>query len=172
MFLTPQMCLMSSAQSPTTIGLKDTCGSSHRMVSSRTTHNTTSMVRSSDDTIACRVRLGARDHGHRTVGLRLVAHRVLRDHASADSGEMTMAIELTDDGTFDTVLRCTECGAEMRYNYDGEPDGQHSEDSGDGYDAFIAWAIEDAESEHVCASDEPSEPEDGDLTTTDHETFY
>ena len=67
-----------------------------------------------------------------------------------------MAIELTDDGTLDTVLRCTECGEEMRYTYDGEPAGQHSEDSGDGYDAFVAWAIEDAESEHVCASDEPN----------------
>ena len=27
-----------------------------------------------------------------------------------------MAIHLTDDGTLDTVLRCSECGEEMRYN--------------------------------------------------------
>lgn len=84
-----------------------------------------------------------------------------------------MAIELTDDGTLDTVLRCTECGEEMRYNYDPAADDYPIEDAAeDAYDAFVEWAIEDAESEHVCASDEPSEPEDGDLTTTDHETFY
>ena len=28
-----------------------------------------------------------------------------------------MAIELSDDGTMDTVLRCNECGEEMRYNW-------------------------------------------------------
>lgn len=67
-----------------------------------------------------------------------------------------MAIELTDDGTFDTVLRCSECGREMRYNYD--PSGPGAEDSElsdeDAYKAFIAGCIEDAKAEHVC------EPED------------
>lgn len=33
-----------------------------------------------------------------------------------------MSIELTDDGTMDTVLRCTDCGEEMRYNYDNGPE--------------------------------------------------
>jgi len=83
-----------------------------------------------------------------------------------------MAFELTDDGTMDTVVRCTECGQELRYNYD--PSGPGAEDSElsdeDAYDAFIAECIEDAESEHECG--EPTEPEDGDLTTGDHATFY
>lgn len=64
-----------------------------------------------------------------------------------------MSIELTDDGTMDTVLRCTECGGEMRYNYDNdietpveaEPFGWQAR-----YDAFVEWAIEDAENEHEC----------------------
>ncbi len=33
-----------------------------------------------------------------------------------------MSIELTDDGTMDTVLRCSDCGEEMRYNYDNGPE--------------------------------------------------
>lgn len=88
-----------------------------------------------------------------------------------------MAIELTDDGTLDTVLRCSECGEEMRYNYDpaslvdDSPEGQQEDE--DGYNAFVEWAIEDATDSHECTADsEPTEPEDGDITTSDHETFY
>ena len=55
-----------------------------------------------------------------------------------------MAIELTDDGTLDTVLRCSECGEDMRYTYMPDSDD-------DSYDAFVDWAIEDAESEHECS---------------------
>lgn len=29
-----------------------------------------------------------------------------------------MAGQLSDDGTMDTVIRCSECGREQRYNYD------------------------------------------------------
>lgn len=85
-----------------------------------------------------------------------------------------MPIELTDDGTMDTVLRCSECGKEMRYNYDGEPAGGESEDSGDGYAAFIEWAIEDATADHECPADDPelAGPQDSDITTEDHATFY
>lgn len=78
-------------------------------------------------------------------------------------------IELTDDGTMDTVVRCSECGEEMRYNY--EPDegkikeriehnwrqGQvfprtNAED--DAYDAFVDWAIEDATTDHECGQED------------------
>ena len=52
-------------------------------------------------------------------------------------------IYLTDDGTLDTVLRCSECGEEFRYNY-------ASDESGQDYDAFVDWAIEDATKEHEC----------------------
>lgn len=106
-----------------------------------------------------------------------------------------MAIELTDDGTMDTVLRCSDCGAEMRYNYSDTENNERAADLTEEirrtnahwtarqvenavnenlYNEFIAWAIEDATAEHECepADDEPSEPQEDDLTTTDHETFY
>lgn len=78
-------------------------------------------------------------------------------------------IELTDDGTLDTVLRCSECGEEIRYNYDGEPfdrtdaidaiQDQHPEwtrkhctdvEAKEAYTAFVEWAIEDATDDHGC----------------------
>jgi hypothetical protein len=93
-----------------------------------------------------------------------------------------MAIELTDDGTLDTVLRCTDCGAELRYNYDGpsEIEAGNVDDAMSAlaaadaeYDAFVEWAIDDATAEHACTSDsEPTEPQEDDLTTRDHRTFY
>jgi hypothetical protein len=58
-----------------------------------------------------------------------------------------MAIQLSDDGTLDTVLCCSDCGEEMRYNCDWFVDEDESEN---GYDEFIAWAIEDAANDHVC----------------------
>lgn len=63
-----------------------------------------------------------------------------------------MAITLTDDGTLDTVLRCDQCGEEMRYNYDGEPPGQYVTVAAylRGVIAFVNWAIDDAEQEHEC----------------------
>lgn len=69
-------------------------------------------------------------------------------------GDSTVAIELTDDGTLDTVVRCTECGEEGRYNYDSsDADIVDPDDNGDAYDAFIEWAIEDFAAEHVCNGD-------------------
>ena len=63
--------------------------------------------------------------------------------------------ELTDDGTLDTVVRCTECGQECRYNYDG---GDVSEDEGpDSYDAFIEWCFEDANDSHDCVNNQIEE---------------
>ncbi len=88
-----------------------------------------------------------------------------------------MTIELTDDGTMDTVLRCSECGEEFRFNYDpdtddNDPDGRDVPASQ--YDAYVAECIAEIESEHECKpdDDEPSEPDDDDLTTSDHRTFY
>jgi len=60
-----------------------------------------------------------------------------------------MAILLGDDGTLDTVLVCSECGEEMRYNYDGGSDVTAG-DSARGYHEFVAWAKKDAASEHEC----------------------
>ena len=87
-----------------------------------------------------------------------------------------MAIELTDDGTFDTVLRCSDCGEEMRYNYaNSTHESGDSEDIDNSYDTFVIWAIEDATADHECPQDpnaEPTEPAEDDITTSDHETFY
>jgi hypothetical protein len=56
-------------------------------------------------------------------------------------------IQLTDDGTMDTVLVCSECGQEMRYNFDPCPEDENDPGA---YDHFVQWAIEDCESEHDC----------------------
>lgn len=69
-----------------------------------------------------------------------------------------MAFELTDDGTMDTVVRCADCGAEMRYNYQtGADDPTDTAEASDAdadamrlYDAFVDECIADAESEHTC----------------------
>ena len=71
-----------------------------------------------------------------------------------------MAIELTDDGTLDTVLRCSACGEELRYNYDGGRllcEGTPGEAETQSYDDFVNWAIEDVESEHKCSKTEDGE---------------
>lgn len=88
-----------------------------------------------------------------------------------------MAIVLTDDGTLDTVLRCEECGEEFRYNYSAiehDPDDTRSDE--EAYDDFVKDCIEDAEAEHECGAededDEPSHPDEDDITTGDHEKFY
>lgn len=89
-------------------------------------------------------------------------------------------IELIDDGTMGTVLRCSECGEEMRYNYDPCETEEHARElelegmTEDGIadqllDDFVEWAIEDATENHECRADEPDEDA---ITTTDHERFY
>jgi len=86
-----------------------------------------------------------------------------------------MAIELTDDGTLDTVLRCSECGEEMRYTFtevglaDDEPNAQKA------YDVWVKGCLEDAAADHECTADEdsePTEPQEGDITTSDDRHFY
>lgn len=61
-----------------------------------------------------------------------------------------MAIVLIDDGTLDTVLRCTECDEEFRYNFDPILEMEEEDNPDDAYDAFIDWAIKDATDEHEC----------------------
>lgn len=59
---------------------------------------------------------------------------------------------LSDDGTMDTVVECSECGAEVRFTFASGPD-----ELGEGpeaYDAFVADCIENAASDHVCESDD------------------
>jgi transcription elongation factor Elf1 len=68
-----------------------------------------------------------------------------------------MSIDLTDDGTLDTVLRCSECGEEFRFNYDGgmepstdEDQPDREQDALDAYDDFVDECIAEVETDHVC----------------------
>jgi hypothetical protein len=65
-----------------------------------------------------------------------------------------MAFHLVDDGTLDTVVRCTHCGEEIRSNfassdYDG---GEECElvDEDTAYDNFVDECIDDAFNTHEC----------------------
>ena len=55
-------------------------------------------------------------------------------------------IVLVDDGTLDTVVECTECRQQMRYNQDEPFDGSVGDRN-----AFIDYCLVDAETEHVCS---------------------
>lgn len=57
-------------------------------------------------------------------------------------------MQLSDDGTLDTVIRCSECGAELRYNFD--PSDCDGNPSGGTYEDFVETAIDDATEEHNC----------------------
>jgi len=63
-----------------------------------------------------------------------------------------MSIVLSDDGTLDTVLVCTECRAHFRYNFASHMEGADEAEpaNDDAYDQFVAWAIADAAEEHEC----------------------
>ncbi len=56
----------------------------------------------------------------------------------------THRMSLGDDGTLDTVIVC-QCGAEFRFNFDGDGD--------ETYDDFIAWALDDAAVQHETEMD-------------------
>lgn len=58
-----------------------------------------------------------------------------------------MTMQLGDDGTLDTVIVCSECGVELRYNWDGGDEGDERDGEG-AYKAFVEWAKEDAADQH------------------------
>jgi hypothetical protein len=49
-----------------------------------------------------------------------------------------------DDGTLDTVLKCTKCGEVFRGNW---MPGESPEDS---YTSSVIWFVTDVEQQHVC----------------------
>ena len=70
-----------------------------------------------------------------------------------------MTIQLSDDGTLDTVLRCSECGEEFRFSFDGtyDDDGNEIEEPTDeqadaAYGAFVDESIRETSEEHECKS--------------------
>ena len=67
-----------------------------------------------------------------------------------------MPIELTDDGTLDTVLRCSKCGEELRYNFAASSEFAEDDQSNEtAYGEFVTWAIDDAGNEHECVKPSP-----------------
>lgn len=68
-----------------------------------------------------------------------------------------MSFHLTDDGTLDTVVRCSECGHEDRYTYDPcgpDADMCPDDDTADRqYREFVADCIEQSEEDHMCEGD-------------------
>jgi hypothetical protein len=55
---------------------------------------------------------------------------------------------LVDDGTLDTVLKCSLCGCEERFNFDGDADDDRAD--GRAYDAFVEGCFDVMDGEHVC----------------------
>jgi len=49
---------------------------------------------------------------------------------------------LSDDGTMDTVVTCSECGQDERYTFQGDGD--------ETYDEYVTYALEDAAIDHEC----------------------
>lgn len=58
-----------------------------------------------------------------------------------------MGFVLVDDGTMDTVIKCTVCGQECRYNYD--PSATEDGDDYD-YDSFVEDCFTEMTDEHTC----------------------
>ena len=68
---------------------------------------------------------------------------------------MREQFELVDDGTMDTVVKCTLCGCEERFNFDGDADDDRAD--GRAYDAFVEGCFDDMDSEHICEREEVAE---------------
>lgn len=60
-------------------------------------------------------------------------------------------IFLNDDGTFDTVLQCGECGEQMRYNYAMVDEELEHHGDGRHYERWVSQIIEDETQEHECS---------------------
>ncbi len=62
-----------------------------------------------------------------------------------------MAIVLRDDGTLNTVLYCTECGEEERFNFSPESCEECEKTDAEEcthYDDFVDWCIEQMTEKH------------------------
>jgi hypothetical protein len=70
-----------------------------------------------------------------------------------------MSIQLSDDGTMDTLFRCTDCGQEFRFSVDA---WSHADESSkecqdgdcDCRDTWIDEQIDEISDEHECEEDE------------------
>ena len=66
-------------------------------------------------------------------------------------------IQLTDDGTLDTVLKCSECDKEFRMNYANTYEGSIATDDEDNiptYDEFVDEMIAETAESHDCNDEE------------------
>jgi hypothetical protein len=62
-----------------------------------------------------------------------------------------MNIVLADDGTMDTVIRCTDCGTHERFTF-AATDEESYESGEEGYDKFVDDCIEQMKDDHECPS--------------------
>lgn len=70
-------------------------------------------------------------------------------------------IQLSDDGTMDTVLICADCSEEFRFNFDPTNCAECEEtDAAEcthyDYDDFVADCITEIEDEHECEASDPA----------------
>jgi hypothetical protein len=56
-------------------------------------------------------------------------------------------IQLGDDGTLDTVIVCTQCNSEFRFNFASTEEADEEEEYS--YDDFIDECIAEVQSDHV-----------------------
>ena len=66
-----------------------------------------------------------------------------------------MAIILVDDGTLDTVLKCTLCQEKFRGSYLMHVEGLDIDDT---YDEYVDWLIDDTMMDHECPETKEIEP--------------
>lgn len=63
-------------------------------------------------------------------------------------------IALSDDGTLDTVVRCTECGREFRGNFEPGPEFPAEDAAEDAYDTYVEEFLTEVSDEHECDKDD------------------
>lgn len=63
------------------------------------------------------------------------------------------SFSLVDDGTLDTVIKCT-CGAEYRFNYEPCLDNIQETSAEADYQSFIDWVMTGMDEEHECGEDD------------------
>lgn len=62
-----------------------------------------------------------------------------------------MTMRLGDDGTLDTVIVCSDCGEEFRFNFDHDLDENATDEQYEAaYDEFVAQCKLDAADDHEC----------------------
>ena len=65
---------------------------------------------------------------------------------------------VVDDGPLDTVIECGECGKQLRFNPDFEPDPAEEEDKARIDEAFAMFSEDHLDANNRCAREEGPRP--------------